>query len=201
MNLFKRLTIIISCLFLASCISYALVEPGDADLAGLKVTTSQAWNQVPSQLSPNSRKGAQTWTQDGVLLDRLMIIPAIPDGETVFVPASKSQALPAFRAGMNPKEIEELTESSITQLFGEGEVIVETSNLRPHKFGGRRGFLFDMHVAVNDGPDYGGIVGAFTVEGQLNLIVFLGAKPYYFEKHRDEALAIIRGASVETGLI
>ena len=193
----KKVTTAALCLFLASCVSYKLVEPGSSDLAGLKVYTSQAWNQVPAQLSTASRKKSQVWTQDGVLLDRLIIIPAVPTGETIFKIQSKSQALPVFRSDMNPKEIEELTESSITKLFGEGEVVVETSNLRPHQFGGHRGFLFDMHMAVNDGPDYGGIAGAFVVGEKLNLIVFLGAKPYYFEKHKDEALAIIRGASME----
>lgn len=201
MNHYKKLAVALLCLWLASCVSYTLVSPGSANLSGLEVSTSQAWNRVPPQLSPFSRKDSQVWTQDGVLLDRLIIIPAVPNGEPIFNPVSKTVALPAFRSDMNPKEIEELTESSITKLFGEGEVIAETSNLRPHKFGGRRGFLFDLHLAVNDGPDYGGIAGAFMVEGNLNLVVFLGAKPYYFDKHKDEALAIIRGARVEAKLI
>lgn len=201
MKYFKILAVVLLGLSLASCVSYTLVSPGSATLSGLEVSTSQAWNRVPPQFSPSSRKDAQVWTQDGVLLDRLIIVPAVPDGEPIFRPASKAQALPAFRSDMNPKEIEELTESSITKLFGEGEVIAETSNLRPHTFGGRRGFLFDLQLAVNDGPDYGGIAGAFLVDGSLNIIVFLGARPYYFDKHKDEALAIIRGARVEAKLI
>ena len=201
MKHFKKLIVAALCLWLAACVSYTLVSPGSMSLSGLEVSTSQAWNRVPPQLSPSSRKDAQMWTQDGVLLDRLMIIPAVPDGETIFKPVSRTQALPQFRSDMNPKEIEELTESSISKLFGEGEVIADTSNLRPHKFGGRTGFLFDLHLAVNDGPDYGGIAGAFIVEGNLNLVVFLGAKPYYFDKHKDEALAVIRGARVPANLI
>ena len=155
---------------LAGCASYALVEPGASEHSGLRINTSQAWNRVPSQLLPNSRKASQTWTQDGVLLDRLMIIPAVPEGETIFKPASKSAALPEFRRDMNPKEIEELVESSITQLFGEGEVIVETNSLRPHRFDDRTGFLFNLEMAVNDGPDYSGIAGALVVNGKLNLV-------------------------------
>ncbi len=125
-----------------------------------------------------------------------MIIPAVPSGDSIFKPGSKDAALPVFDSDMLPNEIEELTESSIVKLFGEGEVAVETSNLRPHKFGETDGFMFDMEVTVSDGPDYGGITGAFVADDKLYLIVYLGARPYYFEKHRDEALAIIRGARI-----
>lgn len=175
---------------------YTLVEPGTVDYSGLKLRTSQTWNQAPPQLTRLSRKQSAMWTQDGQLLDRILIIPAVPDGEPIFKPSSDSQALPKFRADMSAKDIEELTESSIVKLFGEGEVVVETSNLRPHHFGDNRGFLFDMQMAVNDGPDYGGVAGAFVHLDQLYLVIYLAAKPHYFDKHRDEALAVIRGATV-----
>ncbi len=183
--------------FLGGCAtSYSLVEPGTVDYSGLKLQTSQAWNLAPKQLTPMSRKESALWTQDGQLLDRILIIPGVPDGEAIFKPASKSQALPVFRANMAAKDIEELADSSITKLFGEGEVVVDTGRLRPHMFGSNRGFLFDLEMAVNDGPDYGGVVGTFINPDKLYLVIYLGAKPYYFEKHRDEALAIIRGASL-----
>lgn len=181
---------------LGGCVSYTAISPGISDYSGLKINTSQAWNLAPSAATPSSRSGSKSWTQDGLLLDRIMIIPAVPSGESIFVAGSKDAALPTFEANMLPNEIEELTESSIVKLFGEGEVVVETSNLRPHKFGGIAGFLFDMDVAVSDGPDYGGLTGAFVSGEQLYLIVYLGARPYYFDKHRDEALAIIRGATI-----
>jgi len=53
-----------------------------------------------------------------------------------------------------------------------------------------------MEILLTDGPDYGAIAGGFVADSKLYLIVFLGAKPYYFEKHRDEVLAIIRGARI-----
>ncbi len=93
-------------------------------------------------------------------------------------------------------EIEELTESSIVKLFGEGQVSVETSGLRPHRFHDLQGFLFDLDIATSDGPDYGGIAGALVYNNKLYLIVFLGARPYYFDRHKDEALAIIQGTKI-----
>ena len=181
---------------LGGCVAYTAVSPGVVDYTGLQLSTTQAWNLAPAAATPAARKQSKSWTQDGLLLDRLMIIPAVPSGESIFVSKQKDAALPTFDANMLPNEIEELTESSIVKLFGEGEVAVETSNLRPHKFGDTSGFLFDMEVAVSDGPDYGGITGAFVTGDKLYLIVYLGAQPYYYDKHRDEALAIIRGARI-----
>lgn len=181
---------------LGGCVAYTAVAPGTVDYSGLQLNTGQAWNLAPAAATPLARKDSKSWTQDGLLLDRLMIIPAVPSGEPIFASKSKNAALPKFDSDMLPNEIEELTESSIVKLFGEGEVAVETSNLRPHKFGDQGGFLFDMDVAVSDGPDYGGISGAFIADGKLYLIVYLAARPHYFDKHRDEALAVIRGAHI-----
>ncbi|MFC1680407.1 hypothetical protein ACFL1S_01240 [Pseudomonadota bacterium] len=192
-----KLTFCTLVLILASgCVSYSAIKPGEIDYSGLKVKTSQAWNMAPKEATPLSRADSRTWTQDGVLLDRIVIIPGVPDGEALFKAASRDQALPVFKADMLPNEIEELTESSIVKLFGEGDVAVETANLRPHKYGENKGFMFDMSVTVSDGPNYKGITGAFVVAERLHLIMFLGAVPFYFEKHLDEALVIIKGAHV-----
>ena len=176
--------------------AYVVVEPGEIDYDGLIIKTDQAWNLAPSISTPSARKGSKVWTQDGILLDRIMISPAVPDGEPLFKTTSDDQALPSFKADMLPNEIEELTESSLVKLFTEGEVVVQTANLRPHQFGGHNGLLFDMNIAVSDGPNYRGTTGALIVNNKLYLIFFLGAEPYYYEKHIDEALAIIKGARI-----
>ncbi len=176
--------------------SYSLVGPGAQDYGGLRISTAQAWNLAPQQATRASRANARVWTQDGLLLDRILIIPAVPAGEPIFKPTSKDQALPIFRAGMMPHEIEELVESSIVKLFGESEVVVETSGLRPERFGSTPGFLFDLEMAVSDGPDYGGITGAMVSGDKLYLVIYLAAKPYYFQKHREEALSVIRSARI-----
>lgn len=189
-------SIILSLSTVACMPAYVAVAPGNINYDGLIIKTDQAWNLAPTISTPSARKGSKVWTQDGILLDRIMIIPAVPDGESLFITTSKDQALPAFKADMLPNEIEELTESSLVKLFKEGEVVVQTSNLRPHRFGEHNGLLFDMNVAVSDGPNYRGITGALVVDKKLYLIFFLGAEPYYYRKHIDEALVIIKGARV-----
>ena len=147
-----RVMLIFLIVFLGGCVSYSAIGPGAMDYNGLKVQTGQAWNLVPK--GPAIRPDSEVWTQDGILLDRIMIIPGVASGESLFKPLSSEQALPVFKADMLPNEIEELTESSVVKLFGEGDAAVETTNLRPHRFGEQNGFLFDLNVTVSDGPGY-----------------------------------------------
>lgn len=181
---------------ISACVAFSLVEPGTRTIGDLQVDASVAWNQAPAVMSPAARPGTKVWTRDGLLLDRIVIIPGVPDGEPIFKPANKSQALPSFKADMLPNEIEELTESSIVKLFGEGQAAVATTALRPHRFGEDSGIMFDVEAAVSDGPDYRGFVGAFINGERLYMLIYLAAEPFYFDKHRDDAESIIKSARI-----
>ena len=104
--------------------------------------------------------------------------------------------MPVFRADMLPNELEELFESTIVKFFGEGQAVVNTSNLRPHRFGDNRGVMFDLSATVTDSPEYRGVVGAFVVDESLYILYFLGAVPHYYEKHLEEATAVIASATI-----
>ena len=66
-------------LALTACVpAYMLVAPGTVNVEGLQVSPGQSWNLAPAAVSASMRKNAQVWTQDGLLLDRLIIIPACP---------------------------------------------------------------------------------------------------------------------------
>ena len=175
---------------------YSLVTTGSVAVQNLTVNAGSGWNKVPTMHTPSARKGTQTWTKDGMLLDRLVIVPGVPDGEAILVTRNQSAALPVFRADMLPNEIEELVESSMVKLFGEGQSVVSTENLRPHRYGEHAGILFDLSATVTDSPKYRGTVGAFVAEDRLYLMYFLAALPYYYDKHRAAAEAIIQSASL-----
>ncbi len=183
-------------ILLSGCVAFSMVEPGPTTVGDLQLDASVAWNQAPAVMSPAARPGTKVWTRDGLLLDRIVIIPGVPDGETIFKPIDKTQALPAFKADMLPNELEELTESSISKLFGEGQTAVTTMNLRPHRFGENSGILFDVETAVSDGPDYRGFVGAFISEDKLYMLIYIAALPFYYDKHHAEAEAIIKSARI-----
>jgi len=197
MNIHPRFTLTCLVMIMVSgCVAYSAINPGQTSVGDLQVDANMTWNQAPSTLTPAARRGTKVWTRDGLLLDRIVIIPGVPDGEPIFKQAAKSQALPAFKADMLPNELEELTESSIVKLFGEGETVVTTMNLRPHSFGENRGILFDVDAAISDGPNYRGSVGAFVHDAKLYMIIYLAAQPFYYDKHRDEAEAIIKSARI-----
>ena len=189
----RNLLLATSFFMLNACVvGYTLVEPGPRSIGNMTVNAGSGWNLAPK--TANSRKTAQTWTQDGMLLNRLAFIPAISDGETIIISREKDAALPVFRKDMLPNEIEELVESTIVKYFGEGQSAVSTSNLRPHQFGEQRGVLFDISVVVTESPMYNGIVGAFIEGDELYIMWFFGAEPYYYGKYRPGAEAIIRSA-------
>ena len=189
--------ILIAGYLLSGCVAtpYTLVAPGSIDAGSLTVTAVDSWNQSSTSIS--RRDDSLLWTRDGLLLDRLIIIPDVVDGEPLFEVRDESAALPPFQSDMLPNEIAELVESSIVKIFGEGEVSVETSGLRPEKFGPDTGMLFDLAVEVSDGPNYRGLTGAFISNEKLYLVIFLGAQPYYFDKHRESAEKLIKSARVD----
>ena len=176
--------------------NYTLIPTGTSDVGSLAVSPGLNWNLAPKIHTPVARRESQSWTQDGLNLNRLIVIPAVPDGEPIFKAPQKSSALPNFRAGMLPNELVELAESSIEKLFGEGESMVETDNLRPHRFGENLGVLFDLDASLTDSPDYRGVAGAFIANDLLYLMLYVAAEPYYYGKHLDEAMSIIETASL-----
>lgn len=181
--------------------AYRTVIPGVHEIGDMKIAAGPGWNLVPGSATPNSRSTSRTWTQDGLLLDRLMLIPGVSDGESIIRSRNEGAALPVFRSDMLPNELEELVESTIVKLYGEGNAAVSTSNLRPQGFGGHAGVKFDLQAEVTDSPDYRGIVGAFIYEERLYMIVFIAAEPHYFEKHREKVDAIIDSVAMRISTI
>lgn len=179
---------------LAACVSITLQKPGTVRVGALQVTAQDSWNVLPAAMTPFARKGAQVWTRDGVLLDRLMIIPSVPEGEPLFSEPDKAIALPRFKADMLPDEIAQFTESSLVKLLGEGGTVVKTANLRPARFGEQRGVMFDLRATLTEGPAYRGTAGAFIASGQLNMVLFIGADPHYYDRSRPAAEAVITSA-------
>ncbi len=184
-------------LVLTSCVTpFSLVTPGAVAIADLTVQAGSGWNNAPSHQRVYSRPDSVAWTKDGLLLDRLVVIPGVEDGESLLISRDKTSAMPTFRADMLPNELEELVESSIVKFFGEGQAVVSTENLRPQRFGDNRGVMFDLTATVTESPEYRGLVGAFVSDDKLYVLYFLAARPHYYEKHLAEAEAIIKSATI-----
>ena len=192
---FVKLIFVALGIILSGCTTtYSLVSPGAVAVDSLTVQIGNGWNRAPSMQTRSARSNAETWTKDGLLLDRLVIIPGVADGESLLVSRSESAALPVFRADMLPNEIEELVESSMLKFFGEGNSVVSSEGLRPYRFGDHVGFMFEVDAIVSDSPRYRGLVGAFIANNELYILYYLAAVPYYFDKHLVEAQRAIQSA-------
>ncbi len=185
---------------LAGCVTgFTLVPPGSNTAQDLQVSAGSGWNLAPAGFTMGARKGAQTWTQDGLALNRLVLIPGVADGETLLVDKRDTAALPTFRKDMLPNEIEELVESTLVKYFGEGNATVSTANLRPQIFDGERGVMFDISAKLSDSPDYKGTIGAFIADEKLYTVWYIAADPHYYDKHSAAADAIIKSATIVRG--
>ena len=191
----KRIMLLFLLSTLAGCVTgYTLVPAGPNVAQDLQVSAGGGWNLAPAVTTPGARNGSQTWTQDGLLLNRIVIIPAVPDGEALFITKSEEAALQVFRKDMLPNELEELMESSIVKFFGEGQATVDTANLRPQMYGDQRGVMFDIEAKLTDSPDYKGTVGAFVANEKLYTVWYIAADPHYHGKHAAAADTIIKSA-------
>ncbi len=181
----EGLTIVLCLIAVQGCVStqYSQVALGEVSLTPLVVTTTDSsWNRAPRALSGFLPKGGQMWTRDGLLLDRLIILPGINNGGTLFKSNDDSIVYPDYRSGMLPNEIAELTIGSLTVFFGQ-QALVESSRLRPTRIGQQSAAMFDFRVNSSDGPTLQGRALAFVVEGQLQLIMYMATEIHYFERN------------------
>ena len=170
---------------------YELVSTGTVAVGSLSLTADPGWNASTRMKSNFTGPGA-VWTLDGPRLDYLIIVADVAEGVSIFKEPNAKVLYPKFHTSMLPNEVVTLVEASLTRhVFGEGEAVVSSSNLRPATYGVDKGFAFDISITVSDGPDRKGIVGGFVANDKLNLAIFLAAVPYYFDKDRERAGAVI----------
>jgi len=190
----QRLAFLFFALALGGCATtppVTLVSPGPVEVGSLTVNAGTGWNNLTASKSAQR----MTWTRDGLTIDRLWVFADIADGETLFPePKGSGAALPRFRSAMLPNELVAFTESYISKMFGEGDAVVTTSNLRPQRFGEHNGVLFDAAVQPAGAADRKGLIGAFIADSKLFLMMYLAVDPYYFDLNREAASGVIVSA-------
>jgi hypothetical protein len=189
----RRLALLLFALALGGCATtppVTLVSPGPVQVGTLTMTAGSGWNDLT-----DTNDAQAAWTRDGLTIDRLWVFADVAEGETLFKePKGSGAALPRFRPDMLPNELVTFTESYLGKMFGEGQAVVTTSNLRPQRFGDSDGLMFDAAVQLAGGADRKGTVGAFIADSKLFLMVYLAVDPYYFDLNREAADGVIVSA-------
>lgn len=157
---------------------YKLVEPRERSIAGAyTVQPRLAWSSVAGGQ-------VETWTIDGVALERLRFFSGIAEGQSL-LGGDVGGRRPRFLPSLTRPEVAELVADS---LFGSR---FPARHVRPAAFGGAPGFRFELRYATNDGVKREAIVVGAVLQGRLHVIVYEGTALYHFDKYRDEVEQII----------
>ena len=170
------------------------VIPGVNRVGDMNVNVGPGWTTVPeasSSLSPSSR----TWTYEGLENDRLILIPGVKNTDAIITGGDSEQALPVLRPDTQPEELTELAEFVISKLNG-GNATIIAETPRVQGFGGQSGIVFDFHSTDLTSSEYHGIVGAFTFEAQLYVIMFIANNEQSLVNHREKVETILENVTV-----
>ena len=181
-NLMRLLAIAGLMLTLAACASGggALVKAGPNPAGGkLKIDSDMEWTRLSTQRY-------QLWTMDGELLNRLYLVHTVREREFIFLGQRESKRRPDgafYHRGLRPDELRDLI---LDGLRASGTANIESSNLRPTRFGNRDGLRFEFSLANPEGLRYRGMAAAFEHEKGLALAIFLAPSEYYYPRDADK---------------
>jgi hypothetical protein len=189
------LNLLILSLLISGCgtTKYYATPAGVTSVGQMNVTIGAGWFRVPSSETPEKRSSSRVLTRDSIDQSRLMLIPSVGDGQTVF-DSSKESPLPLFSADMSSMQIAELVAKSMQQSLLGGQSTVKVSDARDHGFTGIPGFKFDLSVELPGGQSQKGIAGGFIHDDQLFVNIFVAESPALFAQHESSAQQVIDSA-------
>jgi hypothetical protein len=163
-------------LLLGGCSPWRVSEPGTrVDLGLYSVDPQIVWNMT-------SFDRGEGWTVDGWTLHSLSFIKGLKDGQVLWASLQDTPNAPVFNKDMTPHEIAEFIAGSLSL---QGAKKVKTAGLKPQAFGKLSGFRFDLEYADESDLEVQGLVTGVVHDGRLHLILYRGAKEYYFPKYRE----------------
>jgi hypothetical protein len=189
-------TVFLAAALLAGCAPpFALVEPKQQTVGGvISVEPGMPWNKA----GQSAFKGKlEVWTLDGPSLNTLVFFTGVPDGEPLLKQVGSQQQQekpPVFKSSMNPLEIQELLEATMSRFFS--TTIAETRSLRSESIADGQGFRFETHLIGRDEVERDGIFVGTISKGKLYGAWFQGAKLHYFQRYVPEYERIIASAKL-----
>ncbi len=182
-------------LVLAACAPrYTLVPPATVAVAKktMHVRPGIAWNRVPR--GKHDIAWEENWTQNGVALDTIGFIGALPDGHAIVKQRRRAdQKVPVFRATMSPQDLVAMIESHYR--IRAGAAVFETRAVVPVRFLGSPGLRVDFAYVGADEVRRRGRAVLAVVDGAFYCVSLDGAALHYFESALPEFDAIARSAT------
>lgn len=161
-----------------------------------RVAIGRAYTVDPQiEWSAASQGNRDIWTVDGLTLQAIHFFKGVRKGWTLLgARRAQNDEWPTFDPGMTPHELLEFIVASLSRF---GLANVDPYGLRPQPFGKAQGFRFDFDFLYPDGLEGRGLAAGAVIDDRLQLILYVGARQYYFPEYLDEVEAII--ASIENG--
>jgi hypothetical protein len=194
MDVFSRSFIVVSLalVMLAACASdgSGRDDSGVVALGKMRVTIGPGWQRVPDKDVPEKQGWLRVYSRDGLGTDRLILVPSVGPGDALFRDVNGT-GVPVYQGGASDADIASFVAASLQAVLWDGGATIEASNVRPHGFTGIPGFLCDLEADVPSAANQRGMVGAFVYEDRLYVTVFLAEAPGAYERHREDAQAVV----------
>lgn len=176
---------------LAGCASVKLAPAGvyKAEKNAFHITLARPWSDVTATQMPRP-VGVQMLTQDGVLLNQLIVAQIQPGGELVR-PTDKDTPRPTYRADMSDTEVVEFVIDSLAVRFESPQ----SDALRPQSFAGAPGVRFDISAHTAAGLNISGTALVARAGDNLNLLLFLAPSEHFYSTMLPEIEAILASAA------
>ena len=156
----------------------------------LSVMMGAGWNRW----SKHPIKTEELWSLDGPLLNQIVFLGGVADGQPIAREANrKREPLPRFAAAMRATDIAELLER--TTRITEAAPDFTTDAVVPTTFAGRPGFRLRYRYTVGELVRRGEARGA-VIDGRLYLITYSAPALHYFDTDLPRATAIMDSAQV-----
>jgi len=187
-NVIAAVTFAAALLLLAGCMTVVDAPVGTYKVGrGHQVSLGRHWADVSAIMLDRSH-GVHVLSVDGPLLNRLYLSEGLGAGDSLVKSTVKEKPTPTYKTDFSPTETVEFVADSVAAL---GYQKVETSHLRPGRFGNEDGLRFDLVAKTTDGLDVSGSAMIAQKGGRLYVILFLAPTEHFFGDAAPEIDAIM----------
>ena len=157
----------------------------------LLLTIDGPWNHINN--APNAGP-AQTWTMEGLPIDRLLVYSGVKDDEPIIPTRFGGTKTFKFQSAMQPDQIVALFEGMLTS---DGSSF-KLTKLEPASFGGEKGFRFEYSLIRRaDNVQLSGLGYAAVSKGELFALLYAAPRLTFFSRHQGRVDQIARSARLK----